>query len=281
MVRRFFTFSFLSFLIQFILYIQVTAQSTETLSFPEAEGFGRFASGGRGGVVLHVNDLSDLSSGQLYNTSGNMVTSSDDAAYGEGTLRWAIEEVNGPRYVIFDIGGVTDLASGQIKIENPYITIAGQTAPGEGISTRLAKIKVASNDIIIRGMRLRPDDEDGTGDQPKDRDALSMGTSGNWNSTYNIIIDHNSMSWALDEVCTAIYGAHDITISYNIIAEALDDNIHIDEGKTEPAPHGFLVLFSEGADRISLTKNLLSTARARFPQFTKDVTNIEVIKNYN
>jgi hypothetical protein len=292
MIIKTLTIAIASFSLLFLTFTEVGAQATDsgvensidadrTLSFTGAEGFGRYTRGGRGGIVLHVNDLSDSSSGQLFDTKGNMVSAFDVAAYGEGTLRWAIESVNGPRYIVFDVGGVTNLTSGQIKIASPYITIAGQTAPGEGITTRLAKIQAATNDIIIRGMRFRPDDEEGVGDQPKDRDALSMGTSADWNVTYNIIIDHNSMSWALDEVCTAIYGAHDITISYNIIAEALDDNIHIDEGKTSPAPHGYLVLFSEGADRISLIKNLLSTAQARFPQFTKDVTNIEVINNYS
>ena len=266
--------------------IRSTALAEEPLAFPGAEGFGRFTIGGRGGVVLHVTDLGDNAEGQFYAASGAPVDGYAAAAYGEGTLRWALETVAGPRYVVFDIGGVADLTSGFIRIENPFVTIAGQTAPGEGITTRLARLRATTNDIIMRGMRLRPDDEyelpDGStvGDAPYERDSFSMGKYGDWSATYNIILDHNSMSWALDEVCTALYGANNITISYNIIAEALDDNIHVDEGQGSPAPHGFLVLFSEGADRITLAKNLLSTAQSRFPQFTRDVTNIEVINNF-
>jgi hypothetical protein len=100
---------------------QAAAQTPDSLAFPGAEGFGRFTVGGRGGVVLHVTDLGDASTGQLYNAFGAPVESDEVASYGEGTLRWALEGVPGPRYVVFDIGGVANLTSGLIKPRIPRI----------------------------------------------------------------------------------------------------------------------------------------------------------------
>jgi hypothetical protein len=86
------------------LITSLEEDDSDALAFPGAEGFGRFTLGGRGGIVLHVTDLGDASTGQLYDALGAPVASVENASYGEGTLRWALQGVSGPRYVVFDIG---------------------------------------------------------------------------------------------------------------------------------------------------------------------------------
>ena len=136
------------------------------LAFPGAEGYGRFARGGRGGRVIEVTNLNDS---------------------GPGSLRAAVE-AEGPRTVVFDVGGLITLES-KLIIRNPYLTIAGQTAPGKGICIRNYNLGVGgSHDIIIRYVRVRPGNIAGV-------TLDGMGMAG----TDHSIIDHCSISWTQDE----------------------------------------------------------------------------------
>jgi hypothetical protein len=161
------------------------------LAFPEAEGYGRFARGGRGGRVIEVTNLNDSSS---------------------GSLRAAVE-AEGPRTVVFRVGGTIYLKS-KLVIRNPYITIAGQTAPGDGICISGYTFgMLGTHDVIMRYVRIRVGDEGGTSD----------GTG--FASSDHSIIDHCSISWTIDEACSS-RGAKNISFQRNIISEALNMSIH-------------------------------------------------------
>lgn len=114
-----------------LIFSPAIAQA-QTLAFPGAEGFGAYAKGGRGGRVLHVTNLNDE---------------------GKGSLRWAIEQ-EGSRTVVFDISGTITLDD-DLSIDDPYITIAGQTAPGDGIALRDGSLEIETHDVVIRYSTLR------------------------------------------------------------------------------------------------------------------------------
>lgn len=155
-------------------------------SFPGAEGHGSKTRGGRGGTVIAVTNLNDS---------------------GPGSLRAAVE-AEGPRIVVFRVSGTIDLKS-RLTISNPYITIAGQTAPGDGIAIKSYPLSIDGDEVILRYIRLRLGDE--TDD---DDDALS--------SRYheNIIVDHVSASWSVDET-VSIYHCEHVTVQWSLISESL------------------------------------------------------------
>jgi len=128
-----------------ILFYSTSVFSQKIPAFPGAEGYGKYTKGGRGGAVYEVTNLNDA---------------------GEGSLRAAVE-ASGPRTVVFRVSGNIELES-PIRIENPYITIAGQTAPGDGICIRRYPIDIGSSQVIIRHLRVRVGDESGD-----DTDAVS------------------------------------------------------------------------------------------------------------
>ena len=212
-----------------------TAQTIEpTLAFPGAEGAGRFALGGRGGRVIRVTHLGDA---------------------GPGSLRAAVE-ADGPRTVIFDVGGVIRLAS-PLTIRRGRITLAGQTAPGGGITLRDQPLVVAADDVIVRHIRSRLGDESGV-----EADAVSI-TRGR-----RIILDHISASWSVDETLSVgsrydppERGIHDVTVQWSLIAESLNASGHAkgDHG------YGSLVRGGHGA-RMTFHHNLWAAHRARMPR---------------
>lgn len=205
-----------------------------TLAFPGAEGFGRYAQGGRGGAVLRVTTLDDS---------------------GPGSLRAAVE-TKGPRTIIFDVGGTITLAS-PLKISRGRITVAGQTAPGDGITLRGQPLVIAADDVVVRYIRVR------LGDETKvQEDALSV-TRGR-----RIIIDHVSASWSVDETLSAGSryatpedGVFDLTVQWSIIAESLNVSVH-DKGK-----HGYGSLIRGGrGSKMSWLNNLWANHQARMPR---------------
>jgi hypothetical protein len=195
------------------------------LAFPDAEGYGRFARGGRGGRVIEVTNLNDS---------------------GPGSLRAAVE-AEGPRTVVFNVGGLITLES-KLIVKNPYLTIAGQTAPGKGICVRKYNLGVGgSHDIIIRYVRVRPGNIAGV-------TLDGMGLAG----TDHAIIDHCSISWTQDESFSS-RGAKNITFQRNLISEALNIAGHkkYEKGKQ----HGFAA--SIGGDVGSFHHNLLAHCAGR------------------
>ena len=162
-------------------------------AFPGAEGYGKFTTGGRGGVVYHVTRLDDCT----------------DADLVEGTLRWALRTGDDtPRTVVFDTCGTIVLTS-KLKLQYPNVTIAGQTAPGGGICVAGACIYVCKPNVIIRYIRFRP------GDIMKSKfQCLDV------ENTKHVIIDHCSMTWAVEE-CLTMYDCDSTTVQWSIIAEGL------------------------------------------------------------
>ncbi len=204
--------------------IPLFASSQKVLAFPEAEGFGAYAIGGRGGEVYHVTTLDDE---------------------GPGSLRWAVEK-EGPRIIVFDISGTIQLKS-TLRIENPFITIAGQTAPGDGICVRDDAIVIETHDVIVRYLRCR------LGDQGDDGDALSI------NEGSDIILDHCSASWSLDETLSASTGEptlNHVTVQWCFITEALN-----------PENHGYGSLIrGTGGAKYTFHHNLYAHNRGRNPR---------------
>lgn len=217
------------------------------LAFPGAEGFGKNTSGGRGGSVIEVTNLNDS---------------------GTGSLRAALN-ATGTRTIVFRVGGVINLL-GEVAISDGNVTIAGQTAPGDGIAVAGWHIIFNASNIMMRGMRIR------TGDQyeaTQHNDAVRIGkfTGGGT----NFMIDHNSLSWATDENIDCSYTPQDITISNNITSEALMDQPLSAGGRMLT---GYGMLISEGCKRVSIHHNLFASNNERNALFKGD-TDAEFINN--
>jgi hypothetical protein len=188
---------------------------------------------------------------------------------GRGSLR-ACAEAHGPRTCIFYVGGVISLTR-HIKITSPYLTIAGQTAPNPGITLTNAGITVASHDVLIQHIAIRPGDSV-HGAPPNERDGISVGAKPP-QSTYNVVIDHVSMTWAIDEnFSTAYPQTRDVTVANSIIAEGLHDSIH------PKGPHSKGVMIGDDSKRITIKDNLIAFNEERNP-YLKPGTSVEFINN--
>lgn len=162
------------------------------LSFPTAEGYGRFARGGRGGRIIEVTNLNDS---------------------GPGSLRAAVE-AEGPRTVVFAVSGLITLKS-KLIVKNPYLTVAGQTAPAKGITLRGYTFgMIGTHDVAIRHVRVRPGNISGV-----TLDGMGMA------ATDHSIIDHASISWTIDEAFSS-RAARNITLQRTLISEALNQAGH-------------------------------------------------------
>jgi hypothetical protein len=221
-------YSFLKFAALSVLCMLPSVVSAAVpLAFPTAEGYGRFAQGGRGGRVLHVTNLNDS---------------------GSGSLREAVE-ATGSRTVVFDVSGLITLESRLIiRKTNSDLTIAGQTAPGQGICLRKYNFgMLGATNVVIRYMRVRPGNLSGT-----TLDGMGMA------SANDCIIDHCSISWTLDEAFSS-RGAHNITLQRTLISEALNAAGH---KKYPPGTqHGYAA--SIGGDVGSFHHNLLANCEGR------------------
>jgi Ca2+-binding RTX toxin-like protein len=224
-------------------------------AFVGAEGYGAGTVGGRGGQVVHVTNLNDE---------------------GVGSLRWALEQVKGPRTIVFDVNGTITL-SRQILIEDGFVTIAGQTAPGNGIVIEGSRIRVDASEVIIRGLIFRPGDGS-VGMEPGDRDGLFIGSTDN--VVNNVIVDHNSFEWSVDQNLAATGRVQNITFSNNIIAQGLHDSIHPKGAHSKGAGTGPWSTGEWNANNhISFIKNLMASNFERNPEIGSG-DHIEMINNY-
>lgn len=204
------------------------------LAFPSAEGYGRYANGGRGGKVLEVTTLEDGyedvldDAGQpildpVLDVNGDPVLDENGVPKTEvrtqpieGSLRWAIESFTGPRIVVFKVGGVINLVD-KLTIDGTHgdIYIAGQTAPGDGITLNNYTFgAMGASDVVIRNVRVRIGD---ISDQ-------SMGGMGLGGANHSIV-DHCSIAWATDEGFSSRNGLN-VTFQRSIIAESLNNSVH-------------------------------------------------------
>ena len=193
------------------------------LAFSDAEGYGRYARGGRGGKVVAVTNLNDD---------------------GPGSFRHAVNNDIGPRTIVFNVSGIIELKSRLILNQN-YVTIAGQTAPGKGITIRSAPFGVGGNDVIVRFLRVRL----GAGTT-----FDGMGITGANHS----IIDHSSISWTIDEAFSS-RGARNMTLQRTLISEAL--NVAGHQNYPKGKGHGYAATI--GGDTASFHHNLLAHCYGR------------------
>ena len=216
--------SLLPLLLALLFPLSLTAQ---VLAFPGAEGGGKYATGGRGGRVIIVNTLED----------GDQ----------PGTFRHAVMQ-KGPRIVVFTVSGTIYLQRG-LNIKNGDLTIAGQTAPGDGICIANFGLAINASNVIVRYLRCRMGDGEGADDGG---DAMGG------RKQEGVIIDHCSISWSSDECCS-FYDNKDFTLQWCIISESLRLSGH------SKGPHGYGGIW--GGVNASFHHNLMAHHDSRTPRY--------------
>ncbi|WP_332770943.1 pectate lyase family protein [Phenylobacterium sp.] len=224
------------------------AKAAQTqLAFPRALGWASATPGGRGGAILKVTTL---------------------AAEGPGSLAEALA-AKGPRVVVFEVGGVIDLGAKSLKVRQPFLTLAGQTAPAPGITLIRGGLTIATHDVVIRHIRVRPGEAGAAKQSGWECDGLST------DRAHDVIVDHCSFSWATDEGLSAsgprFEGAtpddwraatsHRITFSNNIVAEGLSNATH------SKGEHSKGSLVHDNVTDVLIAGNLYAHNRERNPLF--------------
>ena len=220
----------------------VTTQGKEIskevpIAFPGAEGFGKYATGGRGGKVYVVTNLNDA---------------------GEGSLRAGLSSKQ-PVIIVFAVSGTIHLQS-PLEVRS-NTTIAGQSAPGDGICLADHSVTLKGDNIIIRYMRFR------LGDRFQNKGMVHGGGSDdalNGMRRKHIIIDHCSLSWSTDEILS-IYAGDSTTVQWNIMAEPLNYSYHFETGDKDFERHGYGGIL--GGRHISIHHNLYAHCQSRTPRF--------------
>ena len=212
--------------------------------FPGAAGFGSTTVAGREGAVIVVSNLNND---------------------GAGSLREALL-AEGPRVVVFEVAGVIELAS-RIDVVTPYLTIAGQTSPDPGITLIGSGIVISTHDVLVQHIRTRPGDGE-VGDDPENRDGIGVvGDRRGRTEVYNVVIDHCSVSWAIDEGMSTWYeGVHDVTFSNCIVAENLSESLH------PKGEHSKGLLVGDHSRRIAVIGNLFAHNTRRNPLLKGDTS---------
>lgn len=214
-------------------------------AFPGAAGWAAQTPGGRGGQIIRVTNLD---------------------ADGPGSLRAALQ-TPGPRIVVFEVGGVIDLGRTTLEITEPFLTIAGQTAPSPGITIIRGGIDLRTHDVIVRHIRIRTGADGQARMSGWEADAFS--TVGAW----NVIVDHCTMTWGIDENLSASGprftgsivaewrkgASHNVTFSYNLLAEGLADSSHL------KGEHSKGSLIHDNATGILIYRNIYAHNVERSP----------------
>ena len=233
----------LLFLLSTLLLLgSLTSAQQRLTAFPGAEGYGKFTSGGRGGTVYYVTRLDDCADNNLV----------------EGTLRWALRTGDdSPRTVLFRVCGTIYLTN-VLKIEHSNVTIAGQSAPGGGICIAGCKTYVSARNVIIRHIRFR------AGDMPTNSfAALDV------ENAKNIIVDHCSMTWSMEECLTA-YDTDSTTFQWCIIGEALYNS------KNKKGERAYATQW--GGEHSTMHHCLITNCYNRTPRFNgvRDEANLAI-----
>ena len=216
--------------------ISFTQSAANLPVFPGCQGFGCETVGGRGGRIIKVTNLNDS---------------------GPGSLRVAVE-ASGPRIVVFETSGTIALSS-EIRITNPYLTIAGQTAPSPGITIKNYGLEIYTHDILIQHVRIRIGDQTPPADRLENLDAINTAYSA---EAYNIVVDHVSLSWSIDgtfDIGGSTARERNITLSRSILSEHLRNAGH------EKTGHSRALLVAEHTHKVSIIGNLLAHNVERNP----------------
>jgi hypothetical protein len=223
-------------------------------AFPGALGWASRTPGGRGGRIIRVTNLN---------------------GEGPGSLREAIE-AEGPRIVVFEVGGVIDLNRKTLKLNNPFITIAGQTAPSPGITLIRGGMDIGGHDVIVQHIRIRPGSAGQEWMSGWDEDSISTQTA------WNVIVDHCSLEWGTDENLSAsgprftgstpdewrAGTSHDITFSNNVVAESLAYATH------SKGEHSKGSLIHDNVTGLLIVGNLYAHNYERSPLFKGGVHGV-------
>ena len=234
-------------LILTVLLPAATPVFGEARAFPGAEGWAATTPGGRGGRIIAVTTL---------------------AATGPGSFRAAVEAA-GPRIIVFEVGGVIDLDREVVTIREPFLTVAGQTAPSPGITFIRGGFLIGTHDVVVRHIRVRPGEAGHAKKSGWEPDGMST-----LHRSYNVIVDHCSFSWAVDENLSTSskpfdgsspdewrrHASRRVTFSHNIIAEGLDRATH-----TKVA-HSKGTLIMDNCTEVLLLGNLYASNVERNPQ---------------
>lgn len=210
------------------------ADDDRTLAFPGAEGYGRYATGGRGGKVYAVTSLDDCSNDNLK----------------EGTFRWAVKQP-GKKIVIFKVSGTIYLTSG-LNLDCGDLTILGQTAPGDGICLADYPVTISCQNAIIRFIRFRLGNR-----QVAHHEGDGLGVE----EADNIIIDHCTVSWSIDE-CLSVSDGTNITVQWCIVEQSLCNAGH------QKGAHGYGGNW--GGRNVSYLHNLIAQCSSRVPRLGGD-----------
>jgi hypothetical protein len=246
----------IGFVLLFILLLILPPVSALPV-FSGAEGFGTETPAGRGGTVYKVTNLNP---------------------YGTGSLRECIN-AQGPRVCVFEVSGTIDITGHWQKglpIKNPYITIAGQTAPSPGITVKGTILSITTHDVLVQHLRFRSGDAPyPDGPKPEYRDAIEIANSSV--PPYNVVIDHCSLSWGIDETFSAWCPSYNNTIQWSIISEGLHYSLH------PKGAHSMGLLVGPGPIEgpikgMSIHHNLLAHNADRNPLISDD-TETEIINN--
>ncbi len=214
---------------------------------PGAKTSGITTPAGRGGTVYRVTNLNNSGAGSLN----------------------ACVDASGPRVCVFEVSGTITL-SDDLTLRNPNITIAGQTAPSPGITLRGAGLLVKTSNVLVQHIRVRPGDDAG-GEPASNRDALKIEGPDGEAAIDNIVIDHCTFTWSIDEVASAWQNWKNISLINNIFAEPLHESIH-PEGN-----HGFGVLLGPVDGNATLAGNVLASMESRMPMTA--ATHLAMVNN--
>ena len=221
-----------------LIFIPLPNYGQDILAFPGAEGYGKYATGGRGGRVIEVTNLKDQS------RQGLTI---------EGSLRAALEtEGTYPITIVFRVSGIIELDA-ELKSSRSNVTIAGQTAPGDGICIKDQSVKLSGDNLIIRYMRFRPGDE-----------TKAQVSCLNIENTNNIIVDHCSFSWSIEENM-GMYDNHNTTVQWSILSESLYDSYH------SKGARGYAAQW--GGQKASYHHNLIACHNSRSPRINGSKSN--------
>jgi pectate lyase len=227
------------------LLVPALSQAQGLVAFPGAEGAGRFTTGGRGSratptTVFEVTKLQDDNQ--------------------PGSLRYALSQPAAARTVVFRVSGTIHLAA-PLEIKNGNTTVAGQTAPGDGICLADYPVSVKANNVIVRFIRFRMGDKNqNQGQKPGAGGDDAFGGTHN----HHLLVDHCSMSWSTDEALS-VYEGDSTTLQWNLIAEPLNYSYHFEAGDADFERHGFGGIW--GGQHASFHHNLFAHCKNRTPRF--------------